>query len=396
MNLDMVRIRQKFSSKCVNDVEGEVLSQLDRLELKIKPGSRIAITAGSRGISRIPLIIRTVVRWVRDMGGEPFIVPAMGSHGGSTAAGQAEVLKKLGITPEYAGAPIVSSMKVVQVGKLEDGIEVCMDENAFSADGVIVVNRVKPHTSFHGEIESGMMKMMAVGLGKAIQAKKLHSLGPSGLRDHIVPAAKSIMSTGKIMAAIGIVENAYGGAAEIRGFLPEDIECGEKELLKLARKHMPSLPVEDIDILIVEQMGKNISGTGMDTNVVGRLRIPGIPEPEKPRIKRIIVLDLTPETGGNALGMGLADITVRALADKIDFEATYANVLTTTFLERGKIPVIAKDEEQALEYALRSCNITEPEAARIVKIKNTLELEEMLVSRNVFEELKCSPNIEEV
>ncbi|NLY19043.1 MAG: DUF362 domain-containing protein [Clostridiaceae bacterium] len=399
MKIKMYKVKQKFNSFYLENVESTVKQEIDKLNLKIKKGHRIAITAGSRGIDRIPLILRAAVEKVKELGGEPFLVPAMGSHGGATAEGQKKILCELGITPDFVGAPVLSSMEVVKVGTFSSditengkaaGFSVVIDKNAYEADGIVVINRVKPHTSFQSNIESGMMKMIAIGLGKRMQAENIHSFGTEGLRQFIAPVARKILETGKIIAGIGIVENAYDRVMEIKAFLPEDIEQGDMELLQKARKTMPKLPVDQLDILIVERLGKNISGTGMDTNVIGRMKIHGEPEPDKPAINRIIVLDLTPETKGNAYGIGLADFTTKALVEKIDYKATYTNAITSTFTERVKIPIVAENEEEAFEMAVKACGIRNPETLRAIRIKNTLQLVEIWVSSVVYNELQES------
>ncbi|MEN6315121.1 MAG: DUF362 domain-containing protein [Clostridiaceae bacterium] len=398
MEIQMHKIKQKFDSGYLEDIEGTVKQEISKLNLQIKKGQRIAITAGSRGIDRIPSILRAVAAKVKEMGGEPFLIPAMGSHGGATAEGQKKILEELGITPEFVGAPVLSSMEIVKVGTFSPPVSadcrpveiaVVMDKNAYEADGIIVVNRVKPHTSFHSDVESGMMKMIAVGMGKKVQAENIHSFGTKGLREYIVPIARKVIETGKIIAGIGIVENSYDRVLEIRAFLPEDIEQGEKDLLQKARKSMPGLPVDQLDMLIVEKLGKNISGTGMDTNIIGRLKIHGEPETGKPTIGRIIVLDLTPETKGNAYGIGLADFTTKALVEKIDYKATYTNAITSTFTERVKIPVIAENEQEAFEMAVKACGIKDLDTIRAIRIKNTLELEEIWVSPAIYGELQA-------
>ena len=393
----MHKIKQEFDSFYIEDIEGEVKQEIDNLNLKIKKGQRIAITAGSRGIDRISFILKAVAGKVKDMGGEPFLVPAMGSHGGATAEGQKKILEELGITPEFIGAPVISSMEVVKVGDFcaaangnNKSVEtpVVIDKNAYEADGIIIVNRVKPHTSFHSDIESGMMKMIAIGLGKKVQAENIHSFGTEGLRQYIAPVARKILETGKVIAGIGIVENSRDKVMEFKAFSPEDIEQGEMRLLQKARESMPRLPVDQLDVLIVERLGKNISGTGMDTNVIGRLKIHGEPETGKPTIGRIIVLDLTTETKGNAYGIGLADFTTKALVEKIDYKATYTNAITSTFTERVKIPIIAENEEEAFEMAVKACGIKDLGTLRVIRIKNTLQLEEIWVSTAIYNELQ--------
>jgi hypothetical protein len=396
MDIRMFKIRQNMDSTYLDNIEGTIKKELNKLNLYIKKGQRIAITAGSRGIDRIPVIIKAIVQNVKEMGGEPFVIPAMGSHGGATSQGQVKILKELGITQESVGAPVLSSMEVVKIGSFKpwlsgnaeaEELPVVMDKHAYGGDGLIVVNRVKPHTSFHAEIESGMIKMMVVGMGKKVQAENIHRFGTMGLREYLIPIAGKIMDTGKIIAGIGIVENSYDKVMDIKAFLPEDIVNGEKELLQKARRSMPKLPVDNLDVLIVESIGKNISGTGMDTNIIGRLKIHGEPEPDKPSIGRIAVLDLTPETQGNAYGIGLADFTTRALVGKIDYGATYTNAMTSTFTERVKIPIVAENDDEAIDMAVKASGVRDIEKIRVIRIKNTLELEEIWVSPEVYKEL---------
>jgi len=270
-DIKWIKIKQKFNNEYIIDLEDVIFKEIESLNLSIKKGARIAITAGSRGIDRIPVVLGAVISKVKQLGGEPFLIPSMGSHGGATAEGQVKILKELGITPEAVGAPILSSMEVVQVDNVDIGevnLPVVVDKNAYEADGIIVVNRVKPHTSFSADIESGIMKMMVVGMGKKVQAENIHRFGTKGLREYLVPIARKVLETGKIIAGIGIVENSYDKIFKIKAFESQDIEEGEKALLKASRDLMPKLPVDKLDILIVENIGKNISGTGMDTNII--------------------------------------------------------------------------------------------------------------------------------
>ena len=388
------RVRQRFDSTHIDDVEGEVHRQLVASGVTIRPGASIAIATGSRGIDHIAVIVRCVVRWVQGQGGEPFIVPAMGSHGGATAEGQRRVIEGYGVTGAYCGAPIRSSMEVVQLPQGDVPVPVYLDRHASEADGVIVVNRVKPHTSFHGRYESGLAKMISIGLGKHAQALAIHDLGVRGLREVMPRVARAILATGKVLLGVGIVENAYDRTMVVRAIPASGIMEEEPLLLDLARRHMPRLPVEDIDILVVDEMGKDISGVGMDTSVIGRLKIRGQSEPETPRIKMIFVRGLSGGSHGNAVGIGLADVTTRRLFEKIDFRATYENVITTTFLERGKIPIVAETDRQAMEIAVRGCGLVSAEHARIVRIRNTLHLEDLLVSPAVLKDLRGQGAIE--
>ncbi len=396
MALEMTRIRQLFDSTCLEDIEGAIKAEMERFRPHVKPDSRIAVTAGSRGIDRIDRLIRTAVEILKGWNARPVLIPAMGSHGGATAAGQLEILEGLGITEETAGAPILSSMEVVETGYIENNgvsLPVVVDKNAWECDGILVMNRVKPHTSFHGETESGIVKMIAIGLGKKVQATNIHRYGTRGLKELLVPAARKVIDTGRIIGGIGIVENAYDRIYKIKGFLPDEITDGDRQLLRKARERMPCLPAEQLDILIVDEMGKDISGTGMDTNIIGRLMINGEPEPESPSIRRIVVLGLTPGTRGNAYGMGLADFVTASLAEKIDYRATYMNALSSTFTGRARLPVVAADEREATDMALRSCGIDNPGKARVIRIKNTLSLGEMMVSKTVLQEIGDKKNI---
>jgi hypothetical protein len=389
----LTKIQQEFTHDHIADIEGETRKQIESSGVSIKAGSRIAIAAGSRGISNLKEVVKAAVRWVKDMGGEPFIVPAMGSHGGATAEGQREVLEGYGVTEEYTGAPIKSSMAAAELPQGDLPNKVFMDRYAFEADGTIIINRVKPHTDFHGEVESGLVKMCVIGLGKHKQALAIHRHNIQGLKELIGPTARQVLKHGNIIMGIGLVENAYDQTMCISAVRADRIETEDARLLALARQNMPSLPVDCLDVLIVDEMGKDISGVGIDTNIIGRIRVRGMEEPEKPQITNIVVTDLTPGSHGNALGVGLADVTTRKLYDKVDFSATYENVITSTFLERGKMPIVAENDRRAVEISLRTCGPIEPEDAKIIRIKNTLHLGEMYVSEAVLREIKWKPNI---
>lgn len=388
----MIEIVQRFDAPILEDVEGEVRKELSRLNLanRVKPGQRVAITAGSRGIANIPNIIAEIVAEMKKLGADPFIVPAMGSHGGATAEGQIEVLASLGITEASVGAPIVSSMEVVEIGRTSFGARVYIDKNAYTADWIVVANRVKPHTGFRASNESGLLKMMAIGLGKHKGCTEVHKYG---LARTVYEAGLTILNKARILCGVAVVENAYDQTSLIRAFSPDEIEEGDAELLKLAKSYLPKLPFDDIDLLIVEEMGKNISGTGMDVNVIGRMMKLGEPEPDSPRIKRIAVLDLTEESHGNALGMGLADVITKRFYEKINFEATYENVISAAVLERGRMPVFGEDDEDAIRIALNSLGSVTPESVRVVRIKNTLELSHLIISEALLEEARQKPNL---
>lgn len=387
MSMRFHRVRQQFPRPRVDDVTATVREQMAASGVAFTRDAHIAVAAGSRGIANIDRITRAVVDVVREDGARPFIVPAMGSHGGATAEGQTAVLASYGITEETMGCPVRSSMDVVELPS--DGLEhpLYMDRNAWESDGVILINRVKLHTDFHGPYESGLVKMAVIGLGKERQASTMHQFGVRGLRDLVPEAAKKVLDTGKILLGIGLVENAYDETATITAIPGKDLLQGEPALLEQARTNMPSLPVDEIDLLVVDFLGKDVSGTGFDTNIIGRIKIAGEADPESPRIRMILVRDLTPASHGNATGIGLADVTLRRLLDKIDFATTYKNILTSGFLERAKVPYVCEDEAEALKVALRGAGCIDPDSARIVRIRDTLHLSELIVSEPVADEV---------
>jgi hypothetical protein len=392
----VVRVRQKFPRPRVENVEATLQEQLGREEISstIKPGMSVALTAGSRGVARIDTILRSLVQILRDMGSEPFIVPSMGSHGGATAEGQVEILESLGVTEEFCGAPIRSSMEVVELGKTERGTPVYMDRIASEADGVVLLNRVKAHTDFRSSIESGLMKMASIGLGKHEQALALHGYGVEGIRDYMVEVGDRVLESGHILFGVATVENAYDEPAILEAIPAARIHEREEELLAEYMDMMPALPVSDIDVLYVDSLGKNYSGTGMDTNVIGRFRILGVDEPETPAVKYIVVGDVSEESHGNALGIGLADLTTRRVADRVERKAMNANVITSTFIERAKVPMVLASDEEAIETAVR-CNWgVPPEDTRFVRIPNTLHLEYLYVSESMVEEVLANADTE--
>ena len=392
----VVRVRQKFPRPRVENVRTTLQEQLGREEISstIKPGMSVALTAGSRGVARIDTILRSLVQILRDMGAEPFIVPSMGSHGGATAEGQVEILESLGVTEEFCGAPIRSSMEVVELGKTERGTPVYMDRIASEADGVVLVNRVKAHTDFRSSIESGLMKMASIGLGKHEQALALHGYGVEGIRDYMVEVGDSVLESGHILFGVATVENAYDEPAILEAIPAARIHGREEELLAEYMGMMPALPVSDIDVLYVDSLGKNYSGTGMDTNVIGRFRILGVDEPETPAVKYIVVGDVSEESHGNALGIGLADLTTRRVTDRVERKAMNANVITSTFIERAKVPMVLASDEEAIETAVR-CNWgVPPEETRFVRIPNTLHLEYLYVSESMVEEVLANADTE--
>ncbi|MBW7457879.1 nickel-dependent lactate racemase, partial [Paenibacillus sepulcri] len=339
----MIKIRQHFHAPAVENIEATVAAEIRKPEIawRIQPGQRIAITAGSRGIANISRIIAAVAAEIKSYGAHPFIVPAMGSHGGATAEGQIEVLESLGVTEEKCGAPVISSMDVVEIGQTQSGTAVYMDRHASEADGVVLVARIKLHTDFKSPvgIESGLTKMAAIGLGKHKQALLLHSYGVPGIRDIMPEVGKVVIESGRIVFGLGIVENAVEQTSILEAIEPDRINEREQALLLASAAMYPKLPTDELDILIVDEIGKNHSGTGMDTNIIGRMRIQGEAEPVSPRIKYVIAGDLSEESHGNALGIGLADLTTTRLVDKIDRKIMNENVITSTFLSRASVPI---------------------------------------------------------
>lgn len=373
----LLPVRQRLWSKRVGDLEAEVegLVRRSRLAARLKPGLSVAIAVGSRGVANIDRIVATVVRTVRGLGGDPFVVPAMGSHGGGSAEGQVQILAELGVTQERVGAPIRSSMDTVRLGETASGMPVHVDRNAFGADAVVVVNRVKKHTDITSTVESGLMKMIAIGLGKKTQADLIHAYGSPGLRKYIPEVARVVIARAPIALGIATLENGYEETAEVHGFEPEQIEPGEMRLLQRNKRRLPRLPFDEIDVLIVERMGKEISGTGMDTNVLGRIKIAGERDPAYPRVQTVIVLDLTEASHGNAIGIGLADLTTERLVRKVDREATYVNGITSGFLERGKIPITLPTDRAAVETAFSRLSPPRRARPRIARIADTLHLD---------------------
>ncbi|MDQ0287372.1 hypothetical protein J2Z49_002493 [Desulfofundulus luciae] len=398
-HLRFVKIRQIFPRPVVPDIRVRVLEEMDRINFRemVRPGQRVAITAGSRGIKNITTILSALVEVVRAAKAEPFVVGAMGSHGGGTAQGQKQVLASLGITGETLGCPVLTAAEVVEIGETPRGIKAFCDVNAWGADGIIVCNRIKPHTTFHGPVESGLMKMMAVGLGKVKGASFIHRVRPEEIASTLIDIGQVFIRSGKVWAGVGIVENSYDDTAIIQAAAPGELLEMEQRLLTEAYRLMPRLPVDRLDFLIVREMGKNISGTGMDTNVIGRTRMIGVPEPHSPFIARIVVLDLTAASHGNATGIGLADITTRRLVEKMDRKTTYLNCITSGNVQRAMLPIVMPDDRSAIEAALAS--LTAGEAVDHLQgalIKNTLELEYLWVTESLAGELSQRTDIEVV
>jgi len=385
----MVRIRQSFESPPpIKNIQAAVQETLKPLNLasKIRPGETVAITAGSRGVANIAVIVKAVVGELKAMGAVPLIVPTMGSHGGATPEGQLDVLRHLGID-DNIGAPIRSSMDVVEIGKTL-GFPVVLDKVAYEADHIAVVARIKPHTDFKAEIESGLFKMMAIGLGKREGASQYHrAFAQYGYSEVLQNVGREVLKKAKILFGLGIVENAYHQISRVEGALPDEMERKEKELLRLAKSWMMKLPFDEVDVLIVDEIGKNISGTGMDTNVTGRLADRS-GQRFGPEITRIVVLDLTEETDGNAIGIGMADFTTTRLVEKVDRDVTYVNALTALTPNVAKIPPYFDTDREAIDASLRTLGLVKPLEAKVIRIKNTLLLGELEVSESYMSLLK--------
>jgi hypothetical protein len=389
----MIRVRQTFSRPRVSDIPRAVTQTLGAAALRVKPGDTVAVGAGSRGIANIDAVVGATVRWLKDLGARPFVFPAMGSHGGGTAEGQLSVLEHYGITEATMGCPVRATMEVVQIGEAL-GLPVWLDRLAAEADWIGIVNRVKPHTDFKGSIESGLFKMMTIGLGKHKGAIQYHRANiHHGYETVITSVGREMLAKARIGFGVGIVENGYDETALIEAFAPEELEAGERRLLKSAREWMARLPFSPIDVLIVEEMGKNISGSGMDTNVIGRPSNPHEPFPNDPKILWIVTLDLTEESYGNAVGIGNADFTTRRLVEKIDMKPTLINAITACAPGGAKVPATFDTDREAVETALSCIGLTPPDKARVIRIKNTLMLGEIEVSEAYAAEIARRPDL---
>jgi len=387
----MYRIRQTIDAPEIDNIENTITQELGSLELasRITPGARVAITAGSRGINHIDRILKQVIHILKSYKARPFIVPAMGSHGNGTAQGQLEILKSLNISEETMGIPILSSMEVRQIGVSSHGFPVLVDKHAAQADGVVIMNRIKPHTEFEGPIESGLMKMMAIGLGKHKGCFEVHRQTVNFGYSSVIPEIGSmILDRIPVLFGVGIVENIYDETACIKACLPDQFYETESMLLKKAKKYMARLPFDKIDILILDEMGKNISGTGMDTNVIGRIMFIGEKEPDRPKITRIVVLGLTEPSHGNGVGIGLADFTTRDVINKLDTRAMATNAITAMTPEKARLPVSLSTDRAAVEAALQTIGAVEASDARIIHIKNTLEMSILHISHALKKEME--------
>lgn len=391
----MVRIKQNFERSKVEDIPGTVKKELDKLKSAIPAGKTVGITVGSRGIQNILLILETAIRYVKDCGATPVLLAAMGSHGGGTEEGQKEVLDSLSITEERLGAKVVTCAEGRHVGRTDKGWDVYMLESAYGVDAILPINRVKTHTSFKGSVESGLAKKLVVGLGGPPGATQFHAVGKSELLSPLLEdVTRAILDNMPVIGGIALIENAYEETTLIEAVPAASIIARERELLAYSKSLMPSLPVDRIDGLVIEEMGKNFSGTGLDTNIVGRLRIQGGTEPDSPVIRYISVLDLSEASHGNATGVGLVDFVTQKLVDKIDRKATYLNNLTTTFVTRAFIPMYFDTEEETLSTMMHCLRNTPMEELRLVFIPNTLFLTDCYVSEAVVPALADTKRFE--
>ncbi len=382
------RAKQHFEVTSIKDIAQTVRAEFVNFtpKTKIQPGQTVAVGVGSRGTHDLKILVATVVECLRTMQLEPYVIPAMGSHGGATAEGQAQVLAELGITEEAVKAPIVSNMEVVSLGQIASGAEVFFAKDAFVADHIVVINRIKPHTAFRSDVESGLCKILSVGCGRQKGAANMHKYD---LGKTIVPAARLIMQKTSVLCGLAVTENAVGGTHSVELTGPEEFVDVDRKLLEIAWTLLPKIPIDDLDILLVDEMGKNVSGAGMDPNVIGFWRREG--GLRKPDYRILVVLDLTPHSHGNATGIGMADLTTRRVIDRIDWDATYLNAFTSGVLRSVRMPIPLENDREALEAALNRAPL--PAAARMVRIVNTGELEAFWASEAVLPELRADINV---
>ena len=390
----MVKVRQLLDHSHIDpaDIPALVMKELEPMRGRIHEGMSVAITCGSRGVCNIPIITRAIVDFVKSCGGQPFVFPAMGSHGGATAEGQRGVLRAYGVTEESVGCPIRATMEVVQVGETEEGMPVFVDRYAYEADGIILCGRVKAHTAFRGPYESGILKMSVIGLGKQHGAEHVHQDGFSDLGRLLPMIARVVFDKTNILGAVAVAENAFDQTCILEGLLKEEIFEKEPDILRRSKERLGRIFFDDIDVLVVDQLGKDISGDGMDPNITGRYAVPYMESDKK--VQHIAVLDLTEETHGNCNGLGLADVTTQRAVEKIDVDCTYPNVVTSTVLCTPKIPLFTHSDRACIQIALKTCNYIDRDHPRIVHIKDTMRLEEIEISEAMLEEARANEHIQ--
>lgn len=386
----MFKVKQNFPRPKINtdDIPNIIFKMLSEKKFadQIKPGMRIAITAGSRGVANVALITKSIADFVKNKGAQPFIVPAMGSHGGATAEGQADILAGYGIVEEYVGCPIISSMEVKKIGKNDENVDVFIDKHAAEADGIIVSCRIKPHTAFRGPYESGIMKMMAIGLGKQHGAEVCHAEGFKNMAKNVPLFGKSILQNAPILFAVATIENAFDETCKLVAVNADEVIEKEPPLLQEAFSYMPRILVDECDVLIVDKIGKNFSGDGMDPNITGTFCTPyatgGI------KAQRVCVLDLSPETHGNGIGLGYSSATTKRVFDQLDLASMYPNAITCTVLGGVRIPIIMESDKEAIQVCVKTCNEIDKENPRIVRIPNSLHIEHIMLSEAYYDEVK--------
>jgi len=385
----VIRVKQKFNSYKVEDIDLAIAQEMFKknIKSKMKPGMSIAVGVGSRGIENLYEIVKNVVDTIKGYGANPFIVPAMGSHGGATSEGQKEILTSYGITEESLGVPVKSNMEVVEIARYKGKVPIYFDKNAFAADGIIPVNRVKIHTDWRGEVESGLLKMLAIGFGKHKGATEIHSLGMENFHKVIPEVGSIIIRKTPIIFGVACIEDAYDQTAEIKVLMPEEFYIQEKDMLKRSKEIMAKINIPQIDLLVIDEIGKDISGDGLDPNIIGRFRGKQKNDVKGPDVKQVVVLRLSKRTHGNANGMGYADIITKELFDSIDFTSTYTNAITAGDLFGVKIPLIANSDKEAIGLALSMVKKSASDV-KLVRIKNTLRLSEIIISEAIFKEIK--------
>ena len=381
----IMKVSQTFDNTKLDDVEGDLNQKLiyKNIKDKIKPGMKIAITGGSRGISFYKELMKTIVSFVKKCGATPFIMPSMGSHGGGTSEGQENMLKKLGITKESVGCEIISSMDVVEVGRTSKDLPVYIDKNAANADGIILLNRVKLHTSFRGKYESGLIKMMAIGLAKRKGADMTHFLRYENMAENLVEVGKIALNNLNIICGVASIENGYNEVADLFVLHKDEILQEEPKILEKSKRLMPRIYLDDIDVLIVNEIGKNISGTGVDTNIVGRFHTNAASG--GPNTVKLGFLDISEKSGGNGNGMGLADFVSKKFFRKIDFESTYINAITSTEPNSVKLPLVLDNDKYVFQGCVKLCGVKNIQDIKLVIINNTKELDEIYMSKSAFE-----------
>lgn len=388
----MYKVNQEFDRTCILNITEKVRKELLSFsKISLVRGKTVALAVGSRGIKHITEIVKTVVDTLQDCGAEVFIVPAMGSHGGAIAENQKKILEHLGITEDAIGIPIKATMDTDCIGYTPDGIPVYFDRNANQADYTISIARIKPHCSFRGIYESGMVKMSVIGLGKQKGADFCHRQGMANMGTNLEKIGRVHMEKSNLLCCLGLIENAYDDTCMLQVFAKNEIMEKEPDLLEVAKSYLPRIPFKNLDLLIVDEIGKDITGTGMDCNIVQRFTSEHMPT--KPFAKRLVVLDLTDKSDGNASGVGLADITTRRVFNKMSFENTYPNNLTARTTAGCKIPMIMENDYNAIRAGIKTAPNVDYNAMRIVRIKNTLRLDEMEISEALVKEAKDMPNI---